>query len=90
MRLIDLALFVAEHDDHHLAAITALPLYHIFALTANSLTMIKLGAHNILIPPPEVCERAAAQWNALEEGGKLTEWPAMLRWMDQIDVGYRA
>jgi uncharacterized damage-inducible protein DinB len=24
MRLIDLALFVAEHDDHHLAAITAL------------------------------------------------------------------
>jgi long-chain acyl-CoA synthetase len=35
-----------------LIAITALPLYHIFALTANSLTMIKLGAHNILIPNP--------------------------------------
>jgi long-chain acyl-CoA synthetase len=35
-----------------LVAITALPLYHIFALTANSLTMIKLGAHNILIPNP--------------------------------------
>jgi long-chain acyl-CoA synthetase len=35
-----------------LVAITALPLYHIFALTANSLTMLKLGAHNILIPNP--------------------------------------
>ena len=38
--------------DQALIAITALPLYHIFALTANSLTMIKLGAHNILIPNP--------------------------------------
>jgi long-chain acyl-CoA synthetase len=38
--------------DETLVAITALPLYHIFALTANSLTMIKLGAHNILIPNP--------------------------------------
>ena len=38
--------------DESLVAITALPLYHIFALTANSLTMIKLGAHNILIPNP--------------------------------------
>ena len=24
MRLVDLMLFIAEHDDHHLAAITAL------------------------------------------------------------------
>jgi long-chain acyl-CoA synthetase len=38
--------------DEQLVAITALPLYHIFALTANSLTMIKLGAHNVLIPNP--------------------------------------
>jgi long-chain acyl-CoA synthetase len=35
-----------------LVAITALPLYHIFALTANSLTMLKLGAHCVLIPNP--------------------------------------
>ena len=38
--------------DEQLVAITALPLYHIFALTANSLTMMKLGAHSILIPNP--------------------------------------
>lgn len=32
--------------------VTALPLYHIFALTANCLTFLKLGAHNILIVNP--------------------------------------
>jgi long-chain acyl-CoA synthetase len=32
--------------------ITALPLYHIFALTANCLTFMKLGATNVLIVNP--------------------------------------
>ena len=32
--------------------ITALPLYHIFALTANCLLMLKLGVHNVLITNP--------------------------------------
>ena len=32
--------------------ITALPLYHIFSLTANCLTFMKVGAHNYLITNP--------------------------------------
>ena len=32
--------------------ITALPLYHIYALTVNCLSMMKIGARNILIPNP--------------------------------------
>lgn len=32
--------------------VTALPLYHIFALTANCLTFIKLGSNNVLILNP--------------------------------------
>ncbi|NME66888.1 AMP-binding protein [Flammeovirga aprica] len=32
--------------------ITALPLYHIFALTVNCMTMMKIGAHNLLITNP--------------------------------------
>ncbi|MCM2326623.1 MAG: long-chain-fatty-acid--CoA ligase [Lysobacter sp.] len=32
--------------------ITALPLYHIFALTGNCLTFMKIGAKNVLIPNP--------------------------------------
>jgi long-chain acyl-CoA synthetase len=32
--------------------VTALPLYHIFALTANCLTFMKYGGHNLLITNP--------------------------------------
>lgn len=32
--------------------VTALPLYHIFALTANCLTFLKIGARNVLITNP--------------------------------------
>ncbi|MFQ6021520.1 MAG: long-chain-fatty-acid--CoA ligase FadD [Acidiferrobacterales bacterium] len=32
--------------------ITALPLYHIFSLTVNCLTYMKVGAHNVLITNP--------------------------------------
>ena len=32
--------------------VTALPLYHVFALTANCFTPIMLGAANLLIPDP--------------------------------------
>ena len=32
--------------------VTALPLYHVFALTTNLLTFFKLGAHNVLITNP--------------------------------------
>ena len=32
--------------------ITALPLYHIFSLTVNSLTFMKAGGHNVLITNP--------------------------------------
>jgi long-chain acyl-CoA synthetase len=32
--------------------VTPLPLYHVFSLTANLLTFLKLGAHNVLITNP--------------------------------------
>ncbi len=38
--------------DEKIVSIAALPLYHIFALTANSFAMLKLGAHNVMIPNP--------------------------------------
>ena len=41
--------FVREGDE---TIFTALPLYHIFALTANCLTFMRLGATNVLIPNP--------------------------------------
>ncbi len=43
-----LPLKIGAHD----TLITALPLYHIFSLTANCLTFIKAGAKNVLITNP--------------------------------------
>ncbi|WP_133130444.1 AMP-binding protein [Legionella yabuuchiae] len=40
------------HLDEHEIIITALPLYHIFSLTANCLTFLNMGAKNILITNP--------------------------------------
>ena len=39
-------------NESHEIIITALPLYHIFALTANCLTFLYLGSSNILITDP--------------------------------------
>ena len=46
--------------------ITALPLYHIFALTGNCLTFMKIGAHNVLIPNPRDLKGFVAE---------LGKWP---------------
>ena len=44
--------WLTQLDDSAEIIITALPLYHIFALTANCLTFIYLGGTNILITNP--------------------------------------
>ena len=41
--------------------ITALPLYHIFALTVNCLIFMKIGAHSVLIPNPRDFPRFVAE-----------------------------
>ncbi|MFZ4077759.1 MAG: AMP-binding protein, partial [Legionellaceae bacterium] len=43
--------------DHHDCIVTALPLYHIFSLTANCLTFLSLGSKNILITNPRDMNR---------------------------------
>ncbi|MGB0526075.1 MAG: AMP-binding protein [Flammeovirgaceae bacterium] len=42
----------SELDEGKETVITALPLYHIFALSVNCLTMLRKGAHNVLIVNP--------------------------------------
>ena len=44
-----LAPFIGEGEER---VVTALPLYHIFALTANCMTFMRFGGHNILITNP--------------------------------------
>jgi len=50
--LLQARAWLAQLDDSQEIIITALPLYHIFALTANCLTFIYLGGSNILITDP--------------------------------------
>jgi long-chain acyl-CoA synthetase len=40
--------------------ITALPLYHVFALTANLLVFLRLGGRNVLVPDPRDMKRFIA------------------------------
>ncbi|AVO37273.1 AMP-binding protein [Pukyongiella litopenaei] len=46
----------------HEVVVTALPLYHIFALTVNFLCYFKLGAHNVLIPNPRDLPSLVQEW----------------------------
>jgi len=50
--LLQASAWLSQMDDSQEIIITALPLYHIFALTANCLTFIFLGGSNILITDP--------------------------------------
>ena len=42
--------------------VTALPLYHIFALTANCLTFLMIGARNLLIANPRDMPGFVKEW----------------------------
>jgi long-chain acyl-CoA synthetase len=42
--------------------ITALPLYHIFALTGNCFAFIRIGGLNYLITNPGICRDSCASW----------------------------
>jgi long-chain acyl-CoA synthetase len=46
------AWIISELEEGKEVIVTALPLYHIFALTANCLTFMRLGALNLLITNP--------------------------------------
>ncbi len=43
---------LVEHEPGNEIIITALPLYHVFALTVNCLLFVRIGGHNVLISNP--------------------------------------
>jgi long-chain acyl-CoA synthetase len=47
-----LAMGATHMDDGRECVLTALPLYHVFAFTANLLGFLSIGAHNVLVPSP--------------------------------------
>ena len=82
-----------EQDEGREVIITALPLYHIFALTANCLTYMKLGAMNLLITNPRdmpgfVKELSKARFTAIT--GVNTLFNALMNTpgFDKIDFSH--
>lgn len=49
--------------DDEVRLLTAIPLYHIFALTVNFFAMVGLGAHNVLITDPRNMPDLIARWD---------------------------
>lgn len=63
----NVAMFVEWTKDHVVrgeeVVVTALPLYHIFALMVNFLSYFKIGATNVLIPNPRDMEAFVKEWS---------------------------
>ncbi|WP_153167014.1 long-chain-fatty-acid--CoA ligase FadD [Thauera sp. 2A1] len=86
--------WIAPHvRDGEEIIITALPLYHIFSLTANCLTFLKIGATNVLITNPRdipglVKELAQYRFTAIT--GVNTLFNALLNNPDFAQVDFSA
>lgn len=56
------AMLVAGLAQKELTALTAIPLYHIFALNLNLFSMMAIGASNVLIANPRDLDYLTEQW----------------------------
>src|SRR3546814_16233249 len=59
--------------------ITALPLYHIFSLTANGLVFMKIGALNYLITTPRDIPDLVTKFSKLQFNTKTCAEPSFTR-----------
>ncbi len=69
---------IADGDE---CVLTALPLYHIFAFSANFLAFYRRGAHNVLVPNPrpiQNCQRALENYPISWISGVNTLYNALL------------
>ncbi|WP_338608684.1 class II aldolase/adducin family protein [Pelagibacterium nitratireducens] len=41
------------------------------------------------LPPPEMCEMAAEQWDAHDKGGNVAEWNALMRMAEALDPSFK-
>lgn len=77
-------LLTCGHD-----ASTALTLMRYLATACEvQLSLLATGCVPSM-PPDEVCERAALQWDRHDASGGKEDWPAYMRIADRIDPSYR-
>ena len=80
-------------QEESMRIITALPLYHIFSLTANCLTCMKIGGHNQLITNPRdmpgfVKELGKSPFNAITGVNTLFNGLLNTPGFDQLDFSH--
>ncbi len=51
--------------------------------------MLEASGTELQMPPPEVCERTARQWDHFQKINEEEDWRAYLRLIDAIDTSYR-
>lgn len=69
---------------------TAMLLMKYLVSCCRTQLMLQAAGANIVVPPPDVCEATARQWEkyygkALPEA----EWAALVRWADRANPGFR-
>ncbi len=87
------AWFQTRVEDGGEIMITALPLYHVYALTCNCLTYLDMGAHNILITDPRDTKGFVAElkkWKFTAITGVNTLYQALINQPELAEVDFSA
>jgi long-chain acyl-CoA synthetase len=85
--------FESRVEEGNEIMITALPLYHVYALTCNCLTYLQLGARNVLITDPRDMKGFIAElkkWKFTAITGVNTLYQALLNQPNISDVDFSA
>ncbi len=85
------ALILRNHGLLTAGATVVEALTNMLYLVTSCRTQLMLEATGapLVIPPPDVCEHAALQWEQLAELGPRDEWPAYLRIAERLDPSFR-
>lgn len=67
----------------------AITLMKYLIAAAETQMMLEATGSEIELPPPDVCEHTAQQWERWEKTGAKDEWPAYLRQLDMMTTDYR-
>ncbi len=67
----------------------AMTLMRYLVAACETQLMLEATGKEIVIPPSEVCEHAAQQWEFHDAHGGRDDWPAYLRIVERLDPSYK-
>ena len=86
------AMILRNHGLLTCGATVAAAYVRMFYLEKSAVAQLKAMAtgDTITVPPPEICEKSARQFEADNVPIGTREWPSLLRRLDREDPGYRS